>query len=93
MWQPLIIALLVSVAAGYVIWTFMSMRARQRLLDVLAAHGMLVRAAARHRARLATPGCGNCPATADHSAGPARVGTTSMQARNPRKAIKADIKA
>ena len=62
MWQQLIIALLVSFAAGYVIWTFMSMRARQRLLDALAARGLWVKAAARHRARLATPGCGNCPA-------------------------------
>jgi hypothetical protein len=93
MWQSLIIALLVSFAACYVIWTFMSMRARQRLLDALAARGVLVRAAARHRARLATPGCGNCSAAADHSTEPARAGTTSMQARNSRKAIKAGIKA
>jgi hypothetical protein len=62
MWQQFVIALLVLFAAGYVIWTFMSMHARQKLLDVLAARGMLVRAAAQHRARLAMPGCGNCSA-------------------------------
>jgi hypothetical protein len=69
MWQPLIVALLVSFAVGYVIWTFMSMRARQRLLDAFAARGMWVKAAAQHRARLATPGCGNCSAGTDHNAG------------------------
>jgi hypothetical protein len=62
MWQQVSIALIVLVAAGYVIWTFLSMRARQRLLDALAARGMLVKAAARHRARLVVPGCSNCPA-------------------------------
>ena len=43
------------------------MMRRQRLLDALAAHGVLVRAAARHRARLATPGCGNCAAAGEHA--------------------------
>jgi hypothetical protein len=62
MWQQAIIALLVVFAAGYVVWTFLPMMRRQRLLDALAAHGVLTGAAARHRARLATPGCGNCAA-------------------------------
>ena len=67
MWQQLVIALLVVFAAGYVVWTFLSMTRRQRLLDALAAHGVLVRAAARHRARLSTPGCGNCAAAGEHA--------------------------
>jgi hypothetical protein len=61
MWQQFIIALLVVFAAGYVTWTFLPMLRRQQLLDALAAHGLLTRTAARHRARLVTPGCGNCP--------------------------------
>jgi hypothetical protein len=69
-WQQIIIALLVVSAAGYVVWTFLSMARRQRLLDALAAHGVLVRAAASHRARLATPGCSNCPAAGEHPAKP-----------------------
>jgi len=67
MWQQIIIALLVVLAAGYVVWTFLPMLPRQRLLDALAAHGVLVRAAARHRARLATPGCSNCAAAGEHA--------------------------
>jgi hypothetical protein len=67
MWQQLIIALLVVFAAGYVVWTFLPMTRRQRLLDALAAHGVLVRAAARHRARLAMPGCSNCAAAEGHA--------------------------
>jgi hypothetical protein len=70
MWQQVVIALLVVFAAGYVTWTFLPMTRRQRLLDALAAHGMLVRAAAQHRARLATPGCGNCAAAGTHAKGP-----------------------
>ncbi len=66
MWQQLIMALLVFSATGYVVWTFLSMTQRQRLLDALAARGVLVQAAARHRARLATPGCSNCAAAAQH---------------------------
>jgi hypothetical protein len=66
-WQQIVIALLVVSAAGYVVWTFLPMMRRQRLLDALAAHGVLVRAAAQHRARLATPGCGNCAAAGEHS--------------------------
>jgi len=66
MWQQVIIALLVAFAAGYVVWTFLPMMRRQRLLDALAAHGVLVRVAARHRARLSTPGCGNCAAAGEH---------------------------
>jgi hypothetical protein len=62
MWQQVVIALLVVFAAGYVAWTFMPMMRRQRLLDALAARGVLVATAARHRARLAMPGCGNCAA-------------------------------
>jgi hypothetical protein len=66
MWQQIIIALLVVFAAGYVAWTFMPMMRRPRHLEALAAHGVLVRAAAQHRARLATPGCGNCAAAGEH---------------------------
>jgi hypothetical protein len=66
MWQQVIMALLVVSATGYVVWTFLSMTRRQRLLDALADHGVLVQAAARHRARLATPGCGNCSAAEQH---------------------------
>ena len=60
MWQQLVIAVLVSVAAGYVTWTLLPLLTRQRLLDALAARGVLPGAAARHRARLTTPGCGRC---------------------------------
>jgi hypothetical protein len=67
MWQQVIIALLVVYAAGYVAWTFLPMMRRQRLLDALATHGVLVRTAAQHRARLATPGCGNCAAAGEHA--------------------------
>ena len=67
MWQQLIIALLVIGAAGYVVWTFLPMMRRQRLLDALAACGVLAGAAARHRARLATPGCSNCAAADEHA--------------------------
>jgi hypothetical protein len=67
MWQQVIIAALVAFAAGYVVWTFLPMMRRQRLLDALAAHGLLVRIAARHRARLATPGCSNCSAADTHA--------------------------
>jgi hypothetical protein len=70
MWQQAIMALLVVLAAGYVTWTFLPMGRRQRLLDALAAHGLLARTAARHRARLAMPGCGNCPASGEHAKGP-----------------------
>jgi hypothetical protein len=70
MWQQFIIALLVVFAAGYVTWTFLPMPRRQRLLDALAAHGLLARTAARHRARLGAPGCGNCPASGEHAKGP-----------------------
>jgi hypothetical protein len=68
MWQQVVIALLIVLAAGYVAWTFLPMMQRQRLLDALAAHGVLVRAAAQHRARLATPGCSNCAASGEHAA-------------------------
>jgi hypothetical protein len=66
MLQQLIIGVLVLSAAGYVVWSFMPMSRRQWLLDHLAAHGVAVRAAAAHRKRLATPGCGNCAAAGDH---------------------------
>jgi hypothetical protein len=66
MWQQIIMALLVVSATGYVVWTFLSMTRRQRLLDALAGHGVLVQAAARHRARLATPGCSNCAGAQQH---------------------------
>jgi hypothetical protein len=71
MWQQAMIALLVASAALYVAWTFMSMRSRQTLLDRLAAGGILTGYAARHRSRMATPGCSNCSAadtTGKHSA-------------------------
>jgi len=62
MLQWSVIAVVVSFAAGYVTWTMLPLPRRQQLLDLLAARGVLQKAAARHRARLATPGCGNCPA-------------------------------
>jgi hypothetical protein len=67
MWQQVIIVLVVAFAAGYVTWTFLPMMRRQRLLDALAAHGVLARAAAQHRARQATPGCSNCSSAGDHA--------------------------
>jgi len=67
MWQQITIALVVAFAAGYVVWTFLPMMRRQRLLDALAARGVLVRAAAQHRSRLATPGCSNCAAAGEHA--------------------------
>jgi len=60
MWQQVIIGLVVLAAASYVTWTFLSMTARQRLLDRLAGHGLFVGASRRHRARMTIPGCGNC---------------------------------
>jgi hypothetical protein len=62
MLQQALIGLLVLAAAGYVTWTFLSMTARQRLLDALAGRGLLVAVARSHRARLSTPGCSNCAA-------------------------------
>jgi hypothetical protein len=70
MWQQLIIAAAVLYAGGYVVWTFLSMRLRQKLLDALAARGVLKRYAAMHRARLALPGCSNCSAAGDHVSAP-----------------------
>ena len=72
MLQQLLIALLVLFAAGYVAWSFMPMSRRQWLLDALAARGVAARAAAAHRKRLATPGCGNCAAAAEHEQSPRR---------------------
>ncbi len=66
MMQQVIIAVIVLTATCYVIWTFMTMSRRQRLLDWLAARGLARRAAARHRARLATPGCSNCAGAGEH---------------------------
>lgn len=66
MLQQVIIAVLVLCAGGYVVWSFMPMLRRQGLLDALAARGLAVRAAAAHRKRLATPGCGNCAAAGEH---------------------------
>ncbi len=68
MLQQLIIGLAVLVAAGYVSWSFMTMGARQTLLDTLAARGVLVQAAANHRKRLAMPGCSNCASSKEHGA-------------------------
>ena len=62
LWQQAAIVLLVLLAAGYVLWTLLSLRYRQRLLDGLAARGIAAGWAERHRLRLASPGCGNCPA-------------------------------
>ncbi len=84
MLQRLIIAILVGAAALYVVWSFLPMQRRQRLLDALAARGLLLRAAARHRARLAAPGCGNCAASGDHA---------SVKPHDPRKPLKAGIEA
>jgi hypothetical protein len=66
MMQQLIIALAVGIAAAYLVWTFSPMPRRQRWLDHLASRGVLVRTAARHRARLGAAGCGNCAAAATH---------------------------
>jgi hypothetical protein len=70
--QQVIIAILVLCAAGYVAWSFMPMTRRQWLLDQLAARGIGRDWAAAHRKRLATPGCGNCAATGEHSKAPRR---------------------
>jgi hypothetical protein len=72
MLQQFIIAVAVLCAGGYVVWSFLSMGARQRLLDALAARGIAVRAAAQHRRRLAIPGCGNCASAAEHRKPPGR---------------------
>jgi hypothetical protein len=72
MLQQVIIALLVLFAGGYVVWSFMPMQRRQWLLDALAARGLAVRAAAEHRKRLATPGCGNCAAAGENGNGKRR---------------------
>ncbi len=66
MMQEFIVALAVAVSTAYMIWSFTPPARRQRWLDALAGRGLLVRAAARHRARLATPGCGNCAAAGTH---------------------------
>ena len=65
MWQQALIVPVVLAASGYISWTFLSMRLRQRLLDVLAARGILVNVARRHRARLSVPGCSNCSANGE----------------------------
>jgi hypothetical protein len=67
MLQQITIAMLVLAAAGYCLWTFMPMQRRQRLLDALASHGVLVQAAARHRRRMVTPGCSSCSAAGQHA--------------------------
>jgi hypothetical protein len=60
MLQQMIVALVVPVALAYVVWSFLTMHRRQRVLDWLSARGIARAAAAAHRARLATPGCSNC---------------------------------
>jgi hypothetical protein len=62
MWQQVLVAGGVLAATLYVVWTFMTLRARQRLLDAVAARGFCVTWAARHRERLGTGGCGRCAA-------------------------------
>jgi hypothetical protein len=74
MWQWVVIGLIVLAAAGYVAWSFLSPRARQRLLDGLAARGWLVERASAHRARLTSPGCSNCSAVAEHGVTPRQKG-------------------
>jgi len=64
--QQIIIAVLVLFAAIYVLWSFLPMQRRQWLLDLLATRGLAGRAAAAHRKRLSTPGCGNCAAADEH---------------------------
>ena len=67
MLQEAVIAVVVLFAAGYVVWTFMPAPRRQRLLDALAAHGLLQQRAARHRAHLASSGCSHCSAAGQHA--------------------------
>jgi hypothetical protein len=63
MWQQMIIIVTVLCATGYVTWTFLSMDARQQLLDWLASRRLFVGLARRHRARMSAPGCSNCAAS------------------------------
>jgi hypothetical protein len=72
MLQQVIISIVVIGAASYVAWTFLSMTARQSLLDRLAGLGLFANAARRHRARLSTPGCSNCAASTPASITPPR---------------------
>lgn len=60
MLQWIVMVAVVLLATGYVVWTFLPLRQRQALLDALAARGLMRATAARHRARLATPGCSHC---------------------------------
>jgi hypothetical protein len=64
--QHCVIALAVAVSVAYLVWTFSPPSRRQRWLDALAGRGLLVGAAARHRAQLGVPGCGNCSAAGTH---------------------------
>jgi len=66
MLQQMIIAVAVLVAGFYMVWSFLPLLRRQWLLDLLARRGLLVRVAARHRARLSIPGCANCSAAEAH---------------------------
>jgi hypothetical protein len=68
MWQTALIAIAVTVATGYVIWSFLSLVRRQWLLDAFASHGLLTQWASRHRAKLALPGCAAC--TSNHAPRP-----------------------
>jgi|HubBroStandDraft_1064217.scaffolds.fasta_scaffold41884_2 hypothetical protein len=65
MWQDVLIGLIVLVAAAYVAWTFLSPRSRQRLLDALAARGLLVERARIYRARMNAGACGHCSSAGD----------------------------
>ena len=60
MLQRIVMIAVVLFAAGYVVWTFLPLRQRQVLLDMLAARGVLRGAAARHRVQMAAPGCSHC---------------------------------
>jgi hypothetical protein len=64
--QQFVIALALIASVAYLVWTFSSLSRRQRWLDALAGHGLLVRTAQRHRARLGAAGCGNCAAAGTH---------------------------
>jgi len=66
--QQFVIALALILSASYLVWSFSPLARRQRWLDALASRGLLVHVAAKHRARLAAPGCGNCSAAGTHPA-------------------------
>ena len=58
--QWLLIALIVTSAALYVVWSLASLRLRQAMLDTLARAGLFREAAERHRDSMTSGGCSNC---------------------------------